>query len=128
MIELSEAIPLSEAPNHYPKRRERGRMQKVSYTTVHRWAINGLAGVKLETINLPSGRYTSPDAIEAFCRAVHRAKTGNAAVSFSKNRSLRIDTDVDDDPPRIAISKAERRRVNRILGRHGLAMPEQQTG
>ena len=55
-------IPLRDYPNHLPIRKGKRLNRSAGY----RHAIAGVRGVKLEIIQLPSGRYTSIEAIQRF--------------------------------------------------------------
>lgn len=55
--------------------------QGVSPVTVWRWALRGVAGVKLPTVCVGSKRFTTRAAFEAWCEAVTAARNGEAAPS-----------------------------------------------
>ena len=57
-----QPIPLSDVPNHIPKRHGK----KVHYSTVYRWATKGARGRVLETALCGGVRYTSREAIGRF--------------------------------------------------------------
>lgn len=61
MIDLStETIfPVTEAPKHIPGR--------PSQASVWRWVLNGVGGVKLESILIGGKRFTSAESIQRFC-------------------------------------------------------------
>ncbi len=61
MIDLSNetVFPVSEAPKHIPGR--------PSQASVWRWVLNGVGGVKLESILIGGKRFTSAESIQRFC-------------------------------------------------------------
>lgn len=60
-----QAIPISEVPQHVPKRRGR----KVHYSTVYRWTTKGARGRVLETTFSGGIRYTTIEAVKRFLNA-----------------------------------------------------------
>ena len=67
---LSEdLLTLNEAACYCPRRRQ-GKKPHVS--TLHRWATRGSRGVILETLETPSGRCTSKQALRRFFDALTR--------------------------------------------------------
>lgn len=55
-------IPLRDYPKHVPTRNGK----RLSRYAGYRHAVRGVRGIKLETIQLPSGRHTSLEAIARF--------------------------------------------------------------
>lgn len=55
-------VPLTEAPNHLPKRRGK----KVHYSTIYRWATKGARGRVLESVIIGGIRYTTVEALQRF--------------------------------------------------------------
>ena len=45
-------------------------------STLHRWRLRGIRGVKLETVLIGGRRFTSCEALERFCAAVTAAANG----------------------------------------------------
>ncbi|HRZ17662.1 MAG TPA: DUF1580 domain-containing protein, partial [Candidatus Hydrogenedentes bacterium] len=43
---------------------------RISYSTLWRWTLKGVHGVKLETLKVGRKRYTTPEALAAFGRAL----------------------------------------------------------
>jgi hypothetical protein len=68
------ALTLTQAAKTFG--RLSGRTPHVA--TVHRWAIKGVRGVKLETIRLGGLRLVRPQAIEAFLANVNRGSSETA--------------------------------------------------
>lgn len=62
-INSESLIPLSEVPQHLP-RRPGGK--KIHVSTVFRWALRGCNGTRLETCQVGSLRYTSVEALGRF--------------------------------------------------------------
>lgn len=64
--------------------------KKVSRSTLHRWATNGVRGTVLETVRIGGRRFTSADALERFCDGQLRGiESGGDAVSSSTERILK---------------------------------------
>lgn len=76
---LETVFPLSEAPEHLPRRR-RGR--KVHISTLHRWATVGCKGVRLETINVGATKCTSREGLQRFFEAI-TSRTGGTVSATS---------------------------------------------
>lgn len=57
-----ELIPIATAAQLFPGK-------PVCIQTMHRWRLNGVRGVKLETLLIGGLRYTSKEAIERFIHA-----------------------------------------------------------
>ena len=64
MIDVSRAelIPISDAAAEVPGR-------GVHRSTIYRWVIKGINGVKLESVKRGGGRFTSREAIVRFIAA-----------------------------------------------------------
>jgi hypothetical protein len=62
--ETETIIAFSEARNAFP-----GIDRRLSLATLHRWRLNGVRGVKLETVLIGGMRYTSREAIARFIAA-----------------------------------------------------------
>lgn len=73
MIDLREesVIPLGEVPGHIPPGRG-GR--RVNLSTVNRWALRGVSGIRLETVVCGGRRYTDRAAIARFIAATTAAR------------------------------------------------------
>lgn len=73
MIELSEeaAVPVGELPKHIPTARG-GR--RVNVSTVIRWCLKGVRGVRLESVVVGGRRYTDRAAIARFIAATTAAR------------------------------------------------------
>jgi hypothetical protein len=70
MIDTSEhLLPLSEAARTLPG-------GEVHVSTLHRWRLRGVCGIRLETILRGGVRYTSSQAIERFFAATTAAASG----------------------------------------------------
>ncbi len=71
MIDVANesVFPLGEAVAYYPRRNGR----KPSFSTIWRHAARGSYGCRLETVRLPSGLYTSREAIARFITALTAA-------------------------------------------------------
>jgi hypothetical protein len=54
-------IPIEQVPDELPS--------NPHPSTVHRWRLRGIAGVKLETLKIGGRRFTSKEAIERFINA-----------------------------------------------------------
>jgi hypothetical protein len=72
MLTLSDdLITLREAAALLPRRRGRKRPH---FSTLWRWALRGVRGVKLETVSVGDTLCTSPAALEEFLRRVTEAR------------------------------------------------------
>jgi len=84
-IDLSTetVFPVTEAPKHIPGR--------PSQASVWRWVLNGVGGVKLESILIGGKRFTSAESIQRFCDRRTTAADGDATpVRTSKQRDKAI--------------------------------------
>jgi hypothetical protein len=70
-IETETLLTLSQAAAEQPCRRQG---KKVATTTVWRWSTRGSGGVVLETLQTPSGRVTSREALQRFFEALTEAR------------------------------------------------------
>ena len=89
-IDTEKPITLAEATSFIP-----GIGGKtVHYQTVHRWAIKGLRGVKLETVVLGGRRCTSVEAIQRFAERITMSRDRQIAPPAStRKRKLSHDTE-----------------------------------
>lgn len=88
-IETESLLTFSQAAAEQPCRREGKR---VSTVTLWRWSTRGSGGVILETLQTPSGRITSREAIARFFLALteqRQASSGSArpAPPLGRHRS-----------------------------------------
>lgn len=86
MIDLStETIfPVSEAPKHIP-----GRPSKAS---CWRWVLQGVGGIKLESILIGGKRHTSFEAVQRFCdRRTAAADGGTSPARTPRQRERAIE-------------------------------------
>jgi hypothetical protein len=76
MIDLSAETLLSfaEAAHVVPPK-------GVNVSTVHRWGMDGVNGIKLESLRVAGRRYTSHEALLRFFAATTAAADGNASPS-----------------------------------------------
>jgi hypothetical protein len=59
-------------------------------STVHRWRMRGINGIKLETIRIGGRRYTSQEALDRFIGAITSAVDGlEPAKPTSRKHQLR---------------------------------------
>jgi Protein of unknown function (DUF1580) len=73
MIDLSKETLISakEVSKFFPPGRRGKRPHR---STIYRWCIDGVKGVRLESVVLPSGRATSKEAIGRFLEALTELK------------------------------------------------------
>ncbi|MFN9433711.1 MAG: DUF1580 domain-containing protein [Planctomycetota bacterium] len=90
MIDLSieTVFPVSEAPQHIPGRPSKG--------SCWRWVLQGVGGIKLESILIGGKRFTSHEAIQRFVDRRTAASNGDVPPA----RTLR--------QREVEISRAER--------------------
>lgn len=83
-METESLLSLSEASRYLPDRPH--------VSTLHRWRLRGIRGIKLETILVGGRRYTSREALERFTVAVTAAASGEVVpVSASRARTQAIE-------------------------------------
>jgi hypothetical protein len=70
---IEDVIPLGQVPADIPSRQPGKR---VNVSTVWRWAMHGCRGVRLETVVIGGGRFTSREAIQRFAERLSEARTG----------------------------------------------------
>jgi len=84
-------IRLSEVSRLLPPR-SNGRL--VGTSTVHRWVLKGVRGVRLETVNAPWGRVTSVEAVRRFLdRLNYDGKPCDTALSPLKKSPVACQAD-----------------------------------
>lgn len=88
-IDWSEESILTfvEVAKRMPRRR-RGR--PVNVATIHRWAKNGVRGVRLESLRLGGGLVTSVEALQRFAESL-TAGDGQRVVRTSAQRERAAD-------------------------------------
>ena len=69
-IHSEEIITLSQAARFLPGRPH--------LSTIHRWRLRGIRGVKLETLLVGGRRFTSREALERFCERVTAIANGKS--------------------------------------------------
>ncbi len=84
-VQTETLISFSDARSAFP-----GIVRRLSLATLHRWRLNGVRGVKLETVLIGGLRYTSREAIGRFIQAQN----------------------ADDAPAAPVITQAQRRRLS----------------
>jgi Protein of unknown function (DUF1580) len=85
MIDLSESLlTLSSAAGSLPG--------KPHTSTLHRWRLRGIRGVRLETILIGGVRYTSREALQRFFNATTAIASGESAPACAaKQRTKAIE-------------------------------------
>lgn len=85
MIDIAKEtqITLSQAASEQPCRRQGKR---VSTVTIWRWATHGSGGVILETLQTPSGRVTSREALQRFFEALTQSRQAGSSPSSDSAR------------------------------------------
>lgn len=68
---------------HLPKWCEEHLGNRVSPSTLHRWRLRGVRGVKLETILIGGKRHSSVASLQRFFDASTRAQDGQPTASNS---------------------------------------------
>jgi Protein of unknown function (DUF1580) len=76
MIETELHLTFSQAASEQPRRRQG---KKVSTVTFWRWATRGSGGIILETLQTPSGRVTSREAIARFFLALTEQRQASSS-------------------------------------------------
>lgn len=85
---FEKLLKLSAAAREVPGRSGRG----LHVSTVWRWALRGVRGIRLETVLIGGIRYTSREALERFIARTTAAAIGTKAlVRTSKQRQREIE-------------------------------------
>ena len=79
--EAETVISFSDARSAFP-----GIDRRLSLATLHRWRLNGVRGVKLETVLIGGLRYTSREAIARFIAEQNAPEVPVAAITPSQRR------------------------------------------
>ena len=82
-VQSETLISFSDARSAFP-----GIVRRLSLATLHRWRLNGVRGVKLETVLIGGLRYTSREAIDRFIKA-QNADDAPAAPVVTASQRLR---------------------------------------
>jgi hypothetical protein len=82
-VQSETLVSFSEARSAFP-----GIDRRLSLATLHRWRLNGVRGVKLETVLIGGLRYTSREAIARFI-AAQNADDALAAPVITPAQRLR---------------------------------------
>lgn len=87
MIDLGSGrlVALADVPDHLPAKRGR----KVHLATVHRWATRGVSGIRLETLRIGGAKFTSAEALQAFCERLSTGGDGAALAPHLPNPGVR---------------------------------------
>lgn len=91
MIDLTTETPitLQRAARHRLIQPMAGKAGKVHFTTVWRWTVCGVRGVKLETVRGPKGLLTTEQAIIRFIEALSRpASVARPVTPRQRERAL----------------------------------------
>src|SRR6185312_2798821 len=95
-ISREPLIPFTQAAAHVPRRR-RGR--KTSVATLYRWAIRGLRGVVLETLQVGGTKCTSLQALQRFFNRLSATNPANAPAgppdSYAEQRVEQVDRELN---------------------------------
>jgi hypothetical protein len=75
-IETESLLTFSQAAAEQPCRRQGKR---VSTVTLWRWSTRGCRGVILETLQTPSGRVTSREALQRFFEALTESRQASSS-------------------------------------------------
>lgn len=89
MIELTSerVMTLAQATKHLPRRR---RGKKPHASTIYRWAMNGVHGVRLEVIRVGGSLCTSLEALQRFCeRCTDPSNRPPSSTSKSREREIK---------------------------------------
>lgn len=80
-VQTETVVSFSDARSAFP-----GIDRRLSLATLHRWRLNGVRGVKLETVLIGGLRYTSREAIARFIAAQNADDTPAAPVITASQR------------------------------------------
>ena len=79
--EAETVISFADARSAFP-----GIDRRLSLATLHRWRLNGVRGVKLETVLIGGLRYTSREAITRFIAAQNAADAPAVSITPAQRR------------------------------------------
>jgi hypothetical protein len=65
---------MGQVPSEIPSRRPGKR---INVSTVWRWVMHGCRGIRLETLIVGGGRYTSRQAVQRFAERLSAARAGS---------------------------------------------------
>jgi hypothetical protein len=87
MIDIASEslLTFSQAAAEQPCRRQGKR---VSTVTLWRWATSGSGGIILETLQTPSGRVTSREALQRFFEALTESRQANSSSGSARPAPL----------------------------------------
>ena len=75
-----ELITFNEARDAFPGGR------RPALATLHRWRLNGIRGVRLETAQIGGSRFTSREAIVRFLKTQNTDSTPTPSITPSQRR------------------------------------------
>ena len=89
MIDLKSerTVPLNKAPQFVPGHPH--------LSTIWRWYLRGVRGVKLETLVVGGRRFTSVEAIERFCERLSRPAAVRGALHAEATTSTAVEKELD---------------------------------
>ncbi len=101
-ISKEHLLPLKDYPNYLPRRNGK----RLSRNAGYRHAIRGVRGIKLETVQFPSGRYTSQEAIARFIEQLSSQVAPNQQPlphqnCKSQRRQTQVEREIDEVRARI---------------------------
>ena len=88
VIDLTDedVFTIADAPQHLPRTR---RGKKVHLSTIYRWINRGVAGVRLESVRVGGGMYTSREALQRFAeRCTNPSTTPSRATPKARQRQI----------------------------------------
>ena len=75
-------IPLSELARQIPSYKYPGKV--VNRATLRRWALNGVRGIKLETVTIGGGRYSSNLFVSEFIQKLSGSSPADPALNGNR--------------------------------------------
>jgi hypothetical protein len=88
-IDLERLITMAEAGKYLAQRTG----HRPYLCTLYRWALRGVGGRRLETVQVGRQRYTSVEAVQRFMHA--RDEQAVAVVTVQPDRPVRVDARAD---------------------------------
>jgi Protein of unknown function (DUF1580) len=70
IVTSEDLLPINGVPKFLEKRIGK----RINLSTVYRWKTRGICGVRLETVSVGGGSFTTPDAMNEFFAKSTRAK------------------------------------------------------
>ncbi len=88
-IVTEDLLPINKVPAELPNR--------PSVSTIWRWHLRGIAGVKLEATKVGGRKYTSREALARFFAATNAPEAGHHHVVVDSRRHEAAERELDEE-------------------------------